>query len=500
MLNITLDNNITLDSTRLPTEILKRLKDKYRHHNPEFHKKQALGFSTWNEPRHISTFEYKDNNISFLKGGLDDILFCLNENDIRYNIIDNRQIGPQTEYGFDPSFEFRDYQKTAIKLAVEKGHGLIQGAAGSGKTEIALGIIAELGLKTVVLIHNKELLHQWRERISKRLNIPLKEIGQFGDGKKKIGKQITVVTYQTAKNNLPKLANRFGCLIADEVHHTPAKSFLNVTRSFTCKYMYGFSATIKRQDLKHFISYDLFGDVVYKIERKDLVDQGFLTDIEMHVVYTNYYFDYCNVDYFTELDNEGIIDYKNMKVTQQRKFLKENELVYKDYNQYLNNITKSTRRNSQILYWVKKELDVGSTGIIFTKRREFCKLWKRTLDELGYPCVILWGIKPTKRDKKEAKDNLKKFQSGEVRIAVGTILDEGIDLPRVDVGFISYRNSSHPGQQEQQAGRLARLFAGKDKGKLYYFYDYKISKFGNDVKEIKKRFDNVIIHGQKTQR
>jgi len=64
--------------------------------------------------------------------------------------------------------DLRDYQKKIVAAYMEKtpsGGGLLEIPCGRGKTVMALKILSELGVKTLVIVHKGFLLSQWVERI-----------------------------------------------------------------------------------------------------------------------------------------------------------------------------------------------------------------------------------------------------------------------------------------------------------------------------------------------
>ncbi|HDH91448.1 MAG TPA: hypothetical protein ENF38_00680, partial [Candidatus Aenigmarchaeota archaeon] len=90
--------------------------------------------------------------------------------------------------------ELRPYQKRFVINACRKKRGVLWAPAGSGKTEMALAIIAALQHpKTLYLVHQKDLLHQTLKRISERIGV---NAGIIGDGHF-LEKRITVATVQS---------------------------------------------------------------------------------------------------------------------------------------------------------------------------------------------------------------------------------------------------------------------------------------------------------------
>lgn len=126
----------------------------------------------------------------------------------------------------------------------KKDIGVIVAPPGSGKTVMALKIVAEKQQPALIVVHRKQLALQWMERIEAFLGIVQKDIGHIGQGKTKIGKQITVATIQSlAKANLQNLTDMVGLIIVDECYHIPAETFSNTISNFNSRYLYGLTAT-----------------------------------------------------------------------------------------------------------------------------------------------------------------------------------------------------------------------------------------------------------------
>ena len=52
-----------------------------------------------------------------------------------------------------------------------------------GKTAVAASLIALRKVNTLVLVHRRQLMDQWRERLALFLALASKDIGQIGGGK-----------------------------------------------------------------------------------------------------------------------------------------------------------------------------------------------------------------------------------------------------------------------------------------------------------------------------
>ena len=59
-MKIVLDNRIRIKVKDLNKNLIRRIKEKFIHSNPDFFKKQALGFYTGNVERNITTYQYEN--------------------------------------------------------------------------------------------------------------------------------------------------------------------------------------------------------------------------------------------------------------------------------------------------------------------------------------------------------------------------------------------------------------------------------------------------------
>ena len=104
------------------------------------------------------------------------------------------------------------------RQVLSRSFGTLQAPTGSGKTVIALATIAHRTQPALVLVHTRELLNQWVDRIQQFLGIPKKEIGIIGGGKRVIGQGVTVGIVNSIYPITSKIKELFGFLIVDECH------------------------------------------------------------------------------------------------------------------------------------------------------------------------------------------------------------------------------------------------------------------------------------------
>ncbi len=147
------------------------------------------------------------------------VLLCREFTGKNPTIIDKRRLLPEFEYQF--SGTLRPYQEEAVAIAAEKSFGVIEAGTGSGKTVMALALIAKRRQPTLVVVHTKELLYQWQERARQFLGV---EPGLVGDGKFILA-PLTVAIVNSARNRVEELVPHFGQLVVDECHRVPANLF-----------------------------------------------------------------------------------------------------------------------------------------------------------------------------------------------------------------------------------------------------------------------------------
>jgi superfamily II DNA or RNA helicase len=149
--------------------------------------------------------------------------------------------------------------------------GVIVAPPGSGKTVMALKIVAEKQQPALIIVHRKQLAEQWAERIEAFLGIAQKDIGKIGSGKNKIGKQVTIATIQSlAKANLTNIADSFGLIIIDECHHIPAETYRNTISKFNSFYFYGLTATPFRKYNDGKIIFIHLGDIIAEVKSSEI--------------------------------------------------------------------------------------------------------------------------------------------------------------------------------------------------------------------------------------
>jgi hypothetical protein len=353
-IEIQISNQVYLKRFQLNKKLITFLRDNLNFLNSDYLIKKNMGKSTFDIEKYFRLIEETTEEIIVPRGFVANIVnFCKQES-ISFKVIDNRKKLDPVE--FDSEIELLPHQKIALEKIAEKDFGVIVSPPGSGKTIIGLEIIAQKSQPALIVVHRKQLFDQWIERIQSFLKISKREIGQIGNQKFTIGKEITVAMIQslTRYKDISKIANSFGTIIVDECHHIPAKSFREAIVNFNSFYLYGLTATPKRKnnDEKH-PSKPYNPDIANALFRSGYIEswgRGTLKMIneciKLGIPKPKYFYDMSgfwvefrkdvfDAEYFKSL---GL----NERQIQAIKFVKENGKITNSEYQAINDVSKAT--------------------------------------------------------------------------------------------------------------------------------------------------------------
>lgn len=200
---------------------------------------------------------------------MDEALALLNENRINVKIDDKREPGAQLR-GIKPSLTLRKSQQAAVREMSKHDAGILHAPTAFGKTVTAIGMIAKRKTNSLILVHSRQLLDQWQERL--RSFLPETEIGIIRGGKKKPTGIIDVATYQSLinkkDNTVSPIVQDYGHIIVDECHHVSAPRFKMVLNEVRAKYVLGLTATPERQDGHQKIIFMAAGPIRHKVKKQ----------------------------------------------------------------------------------------------------------------------------------------------------------------------------------------------------------------------------------------
>jgi superfamily II DNA or RNA helicase len=395
-----------------------------------------MGINVHKVEKYFKMIEDADDEIAIPRGFLQKLKDFLNEQNIAFEIIDERT--KLKNIKFETSHKLFEYQEEAVNQIISSENGLLVAPPGSGKTIMGMEIIAKLKQPTLILVHKKQIYNQWLERIEGFLNIPKKDIGQFVSAKKKIGNKVTVAMVQTLNRleNLNELADKFGLVIIDECHHMPAKMFRNVITKLNPYFLYGFTATPERKNNDEKLIYIHLGEILHTIE-------------------TNY-----NQPKNAKSKTEVIIREISLEIP--FKIKADNfQLLYKI-------ISFDSVRNKSIIEDVKREADKGLKCLVLTERKEHVDVLGHYLKK-DYEIIQLTGDLTAK----QRKEKIQQIYDGnfQILLATGQLIGEGTDFPNLDCLFLVYP-FAFQGKLTQYIGRIQR---GENKqNKIYDYRDKKV--------------------------
>lgn len=442
-LEILINSEIYLKRIQLNQKLIDFLRDNLNFLNSDYIVKKRLGKTAYNIEKYFKLIEETTEGIIIPRGFASSLVkFCNSEN-IPIKIIDERC--RQEEITVNSKIDLLPHQQEVLERAETKDFGVIVSPPGSGKTIIGLELISQKKQPTLILVHRKQLFDQWIDRIQNFLSIPKKQIGQIGNQKDKIGKEVTIAMIQSlTRGDLSELKNRFGMVIVDECHHIPAKSFREVITQLNCYYLYGLTATPKRKNNDEKLIYVYIGNIIYEMTQKELLEQQ-NSKAEINIKETELFvpFDYKTDNYET--------------VSQ--------VLIY------------DTARNGLILKDIDENISRFKSILILTERKSHVNILNLYLKE-KYETIAISGDD----SERSRKSKLEQIEQGhfQIIISTGQYFGEGIDISALECLFIVYP-FTFEGKLVQYIGRVQRS------GKPPVIFDYRDSKIDYFDKMFKQR-------------
>ena len=201
-LQIVLSNTIQLEKSSVTPKTLFFLKNMASFSNPEFYLKQAMRQPTYQIPERMYLFGESDYYLWLPRG----LLYPLQDKFKQVSVEDRRKVQRSIRVEFKGELTFE--QELALSDMISKENGLLHAETGFGKTVLGAALISERKTKTIILVHNKQLLDQWLDRLNHFLTFEEEEatrytasgrekvigyVGQYGGTKKWLSKLVDVV-------------------------------------------------------------------------------------------------------------------------------------------------------------------------------------------------------------------------------------------------------------------------------------------------------------------
>lgn len=352
----------------------------------------------------------------------------------------------------------RDEQQAAVDAWSAAGRGCVVMPTGTGKTEVALSIMAKTSVSTLVVAPVRDLMYQWHRRILAALGY---DAGIVGDNVYRV-RPVSVTTYDSACIHMERFGDRFGLLVFDECHHLPGQLRQDAARMSAAPLRLGLSATPERADGRHTALDELIGPVVYNlpiaaVKGKTLADYD-VVRIPIH------------------LADEEQARYDELS-RQVREYMTERRQDNPDFTweDLCGESGKSPQaRRAMKAYRMKQAIEDRAEE----KLRVLEDIFRLHSPD---PCIIFAGSNAMARDvsrrflipcllshcgKKERLEVLQGLENGDYPALVANrVLDEGVDLPAVKVAVV-IGGSASSRQAKQRLGRVLRK-SGQARACLY---------------------------------
>ena len=367
----------------------------------------------------LQFYEERKEGFAFPRGlARDAIMLCRNIMGESPAIIDDRLSLAEQPFIFQG--DLRPYQLQAVEDLCCHEFGVLEAGTGSGKTVIALAIIARREQPTIIFVHTKELLYQWQQRLDQFLGV---EAGLIGDGSFTV-KPISIAIVNSARRRLDELAPLFGHLVVDECHRVPASLFTEVVTAFASRFSLGLSATAFRSDgLTDLIHY-------YLGVHRHQVDPGKL--------------------------------YRSGAVLQPRFIQRHTSFRYGyrgNYQRLIKALAADKNRNDLIVDDIVSELDEDTgTILVVSDRVAHCQQLSDMLAAKNITAMLLTGRLPQDKRGRLVQD----IRQGTVKVVISTLqlIGEGFDCPSLTTLFLT-TPIKFSGRVLQVVGRILRPAAGK---------------------------------------
>jgi superfamily II DNA or RNA helicase len=457
--NIVVSNQIFVGKQNLPPALINKIIRLAAFQNPEFYKAQSMRLPTFGKPRIIACAENFPDYIGLPRGCLEETVDLLDSLDVEVIIDDKKWSGNHVKLNFLGNLT--DEQQKAAKKLSQHDIGVLAATTAFGKTVVGAYMIAKRKTNTLIIVHRRQLLDQWIERLKIFLDLGMDQIGMIGGGKYKPSGVVDIAIIQSLikSNVVDDLVAEYGHVIVDECHHLSAVSFEQVIRACKAKYVLGLTATTTRKDGHHPIIFMQCGPIRYKVDAKT---QALLRPFNHKIILRNTEFSLGTIK-----EQRPSISY-----------------IYSE-------IINDHKRNMLIIKDIVQSLKSGCSPLVLTQRKEHAAFFEQHLSQFCQNVIIMVGGQNTKK-RAEVKRKLETLSDHEERviIATGSYIGEGFDDKRLDTLFLTMPISWH-GTLAQYAGRLHRAHVHKKEVTIYDYVDNQVAMLARMAEKRLKGYSKI---------
>jgi superfamily II DNA or RNA helicase len=433
-LNITIKNNLRLSA--IPHELEETLIERLKFPNPKWIENHRMG--RWNRgvPRELRFYDkIRGGGLWIPRGYIRQLLSLCKRYRINYRLNDQRHSLPSVGFAFKG--QLKTFQRQAVNRMLAKEFGTLSSPTGSGKTIMALYIVAQRRQPSLIIMHTKDLVHQWIDRIHSFLGIPEEDVGLIGGGKMVIGKKITVALVQSLYKCAGDVSPHIGHLIVDECHRIPSRTFTEAVTEFDSRFMLGLSATPWRRDKLSKLIFWHLGDVHYEVDKNELIESGFVLPADV--------------------------------IFRQTSFRPFHDPVM-EYSKMLSELTTDDERNRLIAADVARESrENPGVCLVLTDRKKHCENLQTIMKyKHNVSADILTGDLTTS----QRQETVQRLNQGQIKvlIATGQLIGEGFDCRQLSTLFLA-TPVRFSGRVLQYLGRVLRPAPAKNSARVFDYVD-----------------------------
>lgn len=438
-------NLLYVEKQGLPVAFLHALERLASFQNPEFYRAQAMRLPVFGKPRVITCAEEFPRYLGLPRGLVEEASELCKAHGMRLEIRDERFPGRPVAVRFQGQLSPLQEQSARAILAHE--YGVLHAPTAFGKTVVAAWVIASRAVNTLVLVHRRQLMDQWRERLAAFLGVEIDRIGSVGGGRDSPtgGIDIGILQSLVRKGRVRDLVADYGHVIVDECHHIPAASFEQVLRASKARYVLGLTATPIRKDGHHPIILMQCGPIRFRAGSGGRSDQ----DPFEHVVIPR------------------ITSFRLPRPGSAESEAGDHLEIHEIYDA----LSSDPGRNDLIVSDVLAAVHAGRSPLVLTERTRHLEVLAQRLQG-AVPHLLSLRGGMTAALRQEAAEKLRLIPDGEKRVlvATGRYIGEGFDDARLDTLFLALPISWR-GTLQQYAGRLHRIHEGKRVVEIYDYVD-----------------------------
>jgi superfamily II DNA or RNA helicase len=387
---------------------------------------------------------------------------------IRRNLIEFRDRGERPyprpgSNGADPRWR---HQREALAAFLDRRHGILEMATGTGKTRTAVTIMDELFARgligtAVVTAHGTDLLDQWYAVLAAGERPVYRDYGSWHEAQSYLNDpedSLLLTSRQNLVDSLPRFRparHARTLLVFDEVHGMGAPSMVTGLGGRLAEFGYtlGLSATPEREydgEGNRFIEEEI-GPVIFRFDLEQAIRQGILCE-----------FDYLELEYAFSPDDKAAVR-QAIRRYHARARMADAPPVESLYQEIARIRKMSREKLAPFAELVSRRPEVLHRSIIFVEEAPYGLEVQEILMQTGVDFHTYYAG--------DDRENLKRFARGELDCIVTCHrVSEGIDIRSVS-SIVLFASARARLETVQRLGRCLRTDPS-DPGKRALVVDF----------------------------